>query len=166
MPKTAIRISPSDHGRRMSLSEFDLAEAQEGHLYELSRGVITVMDVPDRAHFAQVNAIRRQFSAYDLANPGRIHAIGTASDGKILLEDLESERHPDFLVYKSPPLDNEDLWSTWVPDLVIEVVSPSSRHRDYEEKPEEYLRFGIGEYWIVDRERQEMLVLRRVGGKW
>ena len=38
----------------------------------------------------------------------------------------------------------------WVPEIVIEVVSPSSRKRDYEEKPEEYLRIGVKEYWIVD----------------
>jgi hypothetical protein len=59
MPKTAIKIGPHDRGRRMSLEDFDHAEGQEGYLYELSRGVITVMDVPNPRHLAQVNAIRR-----------------------------------------------------------------------------------------------------------
>jgi Uma2 family endonuclease len=49
--------------------------------------------------------------------------------------------------------------------LVIEVISPGSEHRDYEDKREEYFRFGITEYWILDAGRQEMLVLRRSRGR-
>ena len=59
-----------------------------------------------------------------------------------------------------------EIWAVWIPEIVIEVVSPSSVHRDYEEKPEEYLQFGVREYWIVDGEKRQMLVLRRSGGKW
>jgi Uma2 family endonuclease len=58
------------------------------------------------------------------------------------------------------------VWSTWVPELVIEVVSASSRHRDDEEKPEESIRFGVSEYWIIDHHKREMLALRRHGGRW
>jgi Uma2 family endonuclease len=166
MAQTVTRIGPADHGRRMSLDDFDKAEVQEGYLYELSRGVITVSDVPNRRHLAQVMALRRQFGAYDLANPGQIHTIAAGSECKILLADLESERHPDVAVYKHPPLDDEELWSTWIPELVIEVVSPGSEQRDYSEKREEYLRFGVAEYWVVDGDRREVLVLRRVGGRW
>jgi Uma2 family endonuclease len=85
---------------------------------------------------------------------------------KILLHGLESERHPDLAIYKSGPVEAVDVWATWIPDIVIEVVSRSSRRRDYEEKPDEYLDFGIREYWIINAEKQEMLVLRRFGGRW
>ena len=54
MSKTITKIGPADHGRRMSLEEFDHAEGQEGYLYELSRGVITVADVPRRRHLLLV----------------------------------------------------------------------------------------------------------------
>ena len=49
---------------------------------------------------------------------------------------------------------------------MIEVVSPSSRQRDYDEKPEEYLRFGVKEYWIVDADKRTMIVMRRSRGRW
>jgi Uma2 family endonuclease len=167
MSKTTITVGPLDHGRRMSLEDFDKAEGQEGHLYELSRGVILVSDVPGPEHFAQVNAIRRQLVAYDLTHPGRIYGIAGGGECKILLAQLDSERHPDLAIYKtSPPEDRDELWSTWIPEIVVEVVSPSSRDRDYVEKREEYFAFGVMEYWIFDAERGELLVLRRVGGRW
>ena len=36
------------------------------------------------------------------------------------------------------------------PLLIVEVVSPESIDRDYEEKFSEYADFGVDEYWIVD----------------
>jgi hypothetical protein len=64
MSRTTTRIiGPSDYGRLMSLDEFDLAEGRDGSPYELSRGVITVVDVPGPRHLAQVNAIRRRLHA-------------------------------------------------------------------------------------------------------
>ena len=144
--KTITRIGPADQGRRMSLEEFEHAEAEEERLYELSRGVVTVVDVPKPGHLAQVLAIRRQLHAYDAANPGRIHTIASGGECKLLISGLESERHPDLAIYKTPPPEgknDDEIWSQWVPEIVVEVVSPSSRQRDYEEKPEEYLRLGV-----------------------
>lgn len=40
------------------------------------------------------------------------------------------------------------------PDLVVEILSPSSRKRDREQKHELYSRFGVKEYWITDPDSQ------------
>jgi Uma2 family endonuclease len=166
MPKTTITVGPRDAGRRMSLEEFDTAEGQPGHLYELSRGVVTVVDVPNRRHLVQVDEVRHQLSLYRRAHPDRIITIAGGGECKILLAEDESERHPDIAVYTSAPIDEDDLWATWIPDLVVEVISPESAHRDYVEKRQEYLAFGIREYWIIDADRGAVLVLRRWGGRW
>jgi Uma2 family endonuclease len=151
----------------MSLDDFNRAEGTPGHGYELSHGVVTVVDVPNPQHLAQVNAIRRQLAAYDLAHPGQIHTVAGGGECKVLLAEDESERHPDVAVYKTPPPeDEEDVWASWVPEIVIEVVSPGSEQRDYEDKRAEYLQFGVLEYWIVDAQRREVLVLRRSRGRW
>jgi hypothetical protein len=42
----------------MSLDHFDRATGQEGHLYELNKGVIEVVDVPQPSHGRQVHALR------------------------------------------------------------------------------------------------------------
>jgi Uma2 family endonuclease len=166
MPKTVTRIGPADNGRRMSLEDFDHAEVEEGHLYELGRGVIVVSDVPDVRHLAQVDTIRQQLYAYRAIHPDVIHRLAAGSECKLLVRPLESERHPDLAMYKTPPPPDPDYWATWVPELVVEVVSPGSGERDYGEKREEYLLFGVREYWVVDAGREEILVLRRAKGRW
>jgi Uma2 family endonuclease len=113
----------------------------------------------------QVSTIREALSEYRRSHPGRIHTIAGSGECKLLITGVESERHPDVAVYKEPPPE-EDLWTTWIPELVVEVVSAGSEHRDYVEKREEYLRFGVKEYWIVDAAKGEALVLRRAGGDW
>src|SRR5207302_4967172 len=99
MLKAAIKVGPADHGRKMSLADFDHAEVQEGYLYELGRGIIVVSDVPKKRHLAQVLQTRKILSAYELANPDRIYAICGGSDCKLLIGGYESERHPDLAVY-------------------------------------------------------------------
>ena len=52
--------------------------------------------------------------------------------------------------------------------LVVEVVSPDdeSRKRDHEDKPVDYARAGVKEYWIVDPETQTIKVLTLSGKKY
>lgn len=45
------------------------------------------------------------------------------------------------------------------PDLVIEILSPSTADRDRGLKQSLYARFRIGEYWIVDPEERSVQVM-------
>jgi Uma2 family endonuclease len=168
MGKTLVKIGPADHGRRMSLEEFEHAEAQEGYLYELSRGIITVSDGPNRLHMLLVAATRDQLQDYKSLNRGRIHIIASGNECKLLIPAFDSERHPDLSLYltEPPPIEDANLWRHWFPEIVIEVVSPSSHQRDYEEKPDEYLRRGAREYWIIDPRKRVMVVMRRTRNRW
>ncbi len=67
MPETATKLSPHDHNRRMTLEEFDHAEAAEGYLFELGRGIINVSDVPGKKHFKIVNHLRNHLAIYATA---------------------------------------------------------------------------------------------------
>ena len=53
-------------------------------------------------------------------------------------------------------------------DLVIEVVSdsPGDRQRDCEEKLIDYAEARVAEYWIIDPERQVVIVHRLAGSNY
>jgi len=125
-----------------------------------------MVDVPHPDHFFRLQSIRDQLIGYKQSHAGIIHAITGSMDSKILVASTQSERHPDLSVYLSEPPDSEDVWSIWIPAIVVEVVSPSSSHRDYHEKPEDYLEFGVEEYWIIDAHKQQMTSLQRWRGRW
>ena len=167
MGTVALKLTPGDAGRRMGLEDFEFAEGQEGHLYELGRGVVVVSEVPNPRHFAQVSAIKLQLFGYAVANPGRVYTVASGGECKLLAREFESERHPDLAVYKKPPpAGGRTAWRRYLPEIVIEVVSEGSEGRDYEEKREEYLAVGVKEYWIFDAGPEEMRVHRRYRGRW
>ena len=151
----------------MSLDEFDTAIGREGRLYELSRGTIVVTDVPNPPHGRVVGRLRLMIGAYRLAHPAVISELFTGAECKLPIEPTQSERHPDLAVYKTPaPGEDSSVWSYWVPEVVVEVVSEKSAHRDYEEKPEDYLGFGVREYRIIDGLKNVVTINRRVRGRW
>jgi Uma2 family endonuclease len=168
MSHTAFRIGPDDNGRRMTLDDFDEAEVMGGYHVELGRGEVVVTEVPLPGHIAVVDRLRRQLILFDARTPGRIVCIASGGECKLSVAQFDSERHPDLAVYLTQPpnQDSNKVWSEWIPELVVEVVSPASEIRDYNEKRDEYLAFGVKEYWIVNPDRADILVLRRSRGEW
>ncbi len=162
----AIRIGPADNGRRMSIDEFMEADVEEGYRYELARGVLEVTYVPGEPHGLIVWKLLRMILAFDASHPGRIFRAGCASEFRLWLPTVISGRNPDIaIVLHNTPKDPRG-WRP--PILVMEVVSEGSeaRERDYVIKREEYLAFGIREYWIVDPEARTVTVLVRDGDAW
>ena len=51
------------------------------------------------------------------------------------------------------------------PDLVIEILSPSTADRDQGIKRELYGRYGVAEYWLVDPLAETVSIHRRRAGK-
>ncbi len=160
------KISLADNGRRMTLEEFLDAEEEEGYRYELARGVLEVTMVPGAPHGRIVHLFYKLFTRYEDAHPGVIDRFGGASEFRLFLPELISGRNPDLAVsLVGTPIDEND---DRPPSLCIEVVSEGNeaRTRDYVTKREEYLAFGLLEYWIVDRFDRKVTVLRRRGDSW
>ena len=162
------KIGPRHHGRKMSLKAFESAQVEDGYIYELARGYVVVSEVANFPHMRRVSFIRNHLVQYHLENPGRIYEICGTMECKLLIPELDSERHPDIAVYLTPPRNRKGraMWRSWFPDLIIEVVSAGSRDRDYTEKRDEYWLLGAKEYWIVDAKLAQVLILKRGRSQW
>jgi Uma2 family endonuclease len=159
-------VGPNDHGRRMTLEEFIDAEFEEGFLYELSRGVIEVAEVPGPDHGRIVRRAARLFIHYDDAHPGIITYAAGGGECRLRLPGMISDRHPDQAIYLDPQPPGPSPWTRWIPHIVVEIVSQGGEDRDYLVKREEYLAAGVREYWIIDPEARKMTVLVREGDVW
>jgi Uma2 family endonuclease len=67
----------------------------------------------------------------------------------VLDEEAGLVVQPDLFFVSTPRLDifRERIWGA--PDLVVEVASPSTQHRDRTLKLAWYRRYGVKEYWLV-----------------
>ena len=54
MEKLATKLTPADHGRRISREDFDRAERQDGFRYQLTNGMLYVSPLP-AAKATQIN---------------------------------------------------------------------------------------------------------------
>jgi Uma2 family endonuclease len=68
---------------------------------------------------------------------------------------------PDLLLVLNEHRDILQDWVRGAPDLVIEILSPSTEARDRGIKLKAYARYGVGEYWIVDPNAQVIEIYRR-----
>ena len=72
-------------------------------------------------------------------------------------------REPDLVYYAAGHEGRYHVQYADPPDLAIEVLSPSTRRIDREEKAAEYAEAGVTEYWIVDPEGRSIEVLTGAG---
>jgi len=53
-----------------------------------------------------------------------------------------------------------------VPNIVVEILSASTEHRDRGEKKKIYEANGVDELWLVDPTRREVTIFQLVGGRY
>jgi Uma2 family endonuclease len=139
----------------------DFVALDEDDLRELIDGELVEVEVPSRRHEDIVAMLCYFLTAWSEAgNGGR----ATASGYKVRVSERRGVM-PDVQFYRR---DNESARAQdsglvrGRPDLVVEIVSPSSRRYDRVTKLRWYAQLGIPEYWLVDPEARtvERLVLR------
>jgi Uma2 family endonuclease len=161
---TPLRIGPADRGRTMTLDEFLDAEVVEGYRYELARGVLEVNQVANDPHGIVVCNLYDAAGRYRRGHPDIILRYGGGSEFQFVLPRMISGRNPDLaVVLRGAP---KDWRGRRIAALAAEVVSRGSVKRDYETKREEYLAYGLLEYWIVDPLERKVTVLTRRGDTW
>src|SRR4029077_12269910 len=140
------------------------AEEDDGYRYELARGVLEVTEVPNDPHGDVVSNLYDAISRYRRDHPGVVRRYGGGSEFRFWLPRMISGRNPDLgVVLRGAP---KDWRGRRLPALAAEVASHGSGKRDYEVKREEYLAYGLLEYWIGAPLKRIVTVLTRRGDAW
>lgn len=116
--------------------------------YEILGGKLSMMTpAPEFNH--QLISARLQFFIMRFVEARGLGYVVDAPTDVVL--DEENVVQPDILFISR---ENKDLIKKkgvfGPPDLVVEIVSPSTQYRDVHEKKDLYARFQVKEYWIVN----------------
>lgn len=139
----------------------DFVALGEDDLRELIDGELVEVEVPTDSHEYIVGRLVTALTNWaDAGHGGRALVSGY----KVRISDRRGVM-PDVQFYRSGNDASRRQQKGLVegrPDLVVEVVSPSSARYDRVKKLHWYAQLGVPEYWLVDAEAQmvERLALR------
>lgn len=154
---------PELAGTLMTPAEFDaLEDWDETWRYELIHGVLVVTPPP-----LEAEADPNDELGYLLRHYQEHHPKGKQLDATLperIIRTKKNRRRADRVIWTGlgrlpdPRLD--------LPTIAVEFVSGAKkdRRRDYVEKRKEYVALKIAEYWIIDRFRRVMTVVRNAPG--
>ena len=141
----------------------DYCNMPEDERYEIIDGEPIMVAAPRRVHQASSRNISTPLDIYVKENRlGEMYYAPT----DVILSDINVVQ-PDILFVsntRSHILADEGIRSA--PDLVVEILSPSTARLDKVRKRELYARFRVPEYWQADTDDPNVLVLTLAGDEY
>lgn len=131
-------------GLRMNAEQFlDLPESKLH--YELINGVVVVSPSPTPRHQRVITEVSFQIVGFC-----RTNELGDVLHDIDVRLFPDTVYRPDIIFVKAGRLDPDASRVSVIPDLVIEVLSPSTKRMDQTTKLEDYERAGVREFWLID----------------
>ena len=136
----------------------------DGERWELIDGVAYNMSpAPNRRHQEISGELYRQLATYLLDKPCQVYSAPfdvRLPEGDEAESDISTVLQPDIsIICDLHKLD--DAGCIGAPDLIVEILSPSTSRKDHKEKFYRYERAGIKEYWLVDPSANTVTVFKR-----
>lgn len=133
---------------------------EDGIRRELIDGELFVTPAPFRRHQRLVRRLSTSLDNHFEAHPEQGEVFTAPLDVVMTPHDVVE---PDLLII----LGDQQHISTeknvqGAPGLVIEILSPGTRRRDQTLKRDLFDREGVREYWMVNPDRNEVAIYRRV----
>jgi Uma2 family endonuclease len=134
----------------------DYLQIEDEKRYEVHEGELMMVPVPLTIHQRISKKLLVKISNYvDDKNLGEVFDAPT---DVVLAEDVVVQ--PDILFISK---DRTDIIGEravmGAPDLIVEILSPSSTFSDAVRKKELYQRYGVREYWLVFPEEKAIEVM-------
>ncbi len=141
----------------VKLTYEDYRKTPEDERYELIDGELIMAAAPNTAHqTTQTKLGWRMASTVETEGLG--YVFFTPCD--VVLSE-HTTLQPDLIF-----VSNEnagiitDANIQGAPDMVVEIISPSSTGRDWTTKRDLYARYGIKEYWLIDPINRTLWIMR------
>ena len=131
-----------------ALPDEQRAELIDGYFYNMAS--------PNIMHQEIVGDIVYQIRDFIRRNRGECKAFTAPLDVRLDCDD-KTMVQPDVIILCDK--DKQRKWGIMgAPDFVLEVISPSTKNKDYALKAGKYMKAGVREYWIVDPYKKVLLI--------
>ncbi|MCH8052628.1 MAG: Uma2 family endonuclease [Planctomycetes bacterium] len=134
-----------------------LAMPSDGNSYELVRGELRMMTPAGFEHGRIAMRIGSRINQHVERN--KLGVVLAAETGFTLERDPDTVRAPDVsFVHRDriPSPSERQKFAELAPDLAVEVISPSNRTIEIDEKISDYLNAGVRLVWVVYPETQSV----------
>jgi Uma2 family endonuclease len=124
-------------------------ELKEGERYELIKGTAYALAAPNEIHQLISGEIFRQIANFLHGKPCKV--FPAPYDVRLFYEEDGSDDtvvQPDITVLCDAKKRGPE-GCRGVPDMIIEILSPSNSGEDYITKFNLYMKAGVKEYWII-----------------
>ncbi|EIV99124.1 Uma2 family endonuclease [Thermoanaerobacter siderophilus] len=147
----------------------DLLMWPEEERIELINGQPFMMTPPSRIHQEISRELLTAFSVYLKDKSCRVYSapfgVRFPSGNEKSDKEIKTIVEPDIVVVcDESKLDDEGCKGA--PDLIVEIVSPSTARKDKVEKFNLYEKAGVKEYWIVEPEQKVVMVFILEDGRY
>ena len=149
---------PQEEGR---YTYADLLSWDDGVRYELYDGIPVALASPTFEHQRICAALLAQFYAF--SREKKCEAVAAPLDVRLFEkggdqpEDVDKVVQPDLMIVcDREKIDRRGIHGA--PDLVVEILSDSTRRNDQLVKYRMYQKAGVREYWVIDPEMRLLLV--------
>lgn len=141
----------------------DYKKTPEGGNYQLIGGEIIEMTAPSLYHQKILQNLNYYLSVYIRQNGlGEVYVAPT----DVYFSKTETYQ-PDLLILLTESLHKmQESKIEGAPDLIVEILSPSTGYYDVKYKKSVYEKFGVKEYWIVDPKDKTIEIYQNSQGKF
>jgi Uma2 family endonuclease len=137
----------------LTAEQFDNYPFEEDKRYELDEGELIEMTRPAYLHNRILMRLSGELFIYFKSNPigevlnsENLYALSSATrrapDVGIILGDRQKELQGAKVIYV-------------IPDIAVEILSPSETQRKIHRKLKQYFAAGVKEVWLIDPESRE-----------
>ena len=141
---------------RTKLTYQDYLDTPDDQRYELLDGVLILAPAPNIPHQDSQAGLGSKMRVF--ADQGDLGSVFFAPTDIVLSETDVVQPDIVFVSHRRAAIVTEANVQG-APDLVIEILSPSTSRRDWRDKRELYAEHGVREYWTVDTSNHLVYVM-------